>query len=161
MTAGNKQSRGFRYHLIVYGPHYLAVLAANARGPEVDTMDSRSLGLNRAARRKGSNAETGGTNPDDHLQELTGSIALWIYLAPNRRLKGYDALKAQVEALGCRIEPAEDAPVLVGKRYPTVKLTEVSGDLLPPEVLKQAHRWAHRNNFLHSFYIPDAFRPGS
>lgn len=109
---------------------------------------------NRAARRRGSNPQLGGSNADDHVYELFGSSGLWIYLAHNKRLKGFDELKRQVEVSGCIIGLADDAPVIPGKSYQTLKIAVAAGGVLPPEVIKQAHRWAHRLNFLHSFYKP-------
>jgi hypothetical protein len=47
-------------------------------------MDQGELKMNRAARRKGSNPASGGSNADDHLSDLVGSNAIWIYLAPNK-----------------------------------------------------------------------------
>jgi hypothetical protein len=109
---------------------------------------------NRAMRRRGSNPAVGGSNADDHVQELVGSSAFWIYLTRNKRLKGYDELKRQVEANGCAMGMANDAPVNPGGSYETVKIAAPAGTLLPIDVLKQAHRWAHRHNFLHSFFKP-------
>lgn len=109
---------------------------------------------NRAARRKGSNPVLGGSNADEHFHELVGSSGLWIYLTQNKRLKGYDELKRQVEARGCIIGLADDAPVNPGRNYQALKIANASGALLPTDVLKQAHRWAHRHNFLHSFFKP-------
>ena len=109
---------------------------------------------NRAARRRGSNPLLGGSNADEHVPELLGSSRLWIYLARGKRLKGYDELKRQVEASGCTIGPADDAPVHAGGTYETLKIAAASGALLPDGVVKQAHRWAHRHNFLHSFFKP-------
>ena len=109
---------------------------------------------NRAARRRGANPAFGGSNADEHVQELAGSSSLWIYLTHNRRLKGYDELKRQVEASGCMIGLADDAPVNPGRSYQALNIAAAPGSLLPAEVLKQAHRWAHRHNFLHSFFKP-------
>jgi hypothetical protein len=109
---------------------------------------------NRAARRRGSNPAFGGSNADDHVHELAGSSCLWIYLTPNKRLKGYDELKRQVEASGCTIGPADDAPVAPGRSYQAIRIASAPGTILPGEVLRQVHRWAHRHNFLHSFYKP-------
>lgn len=50
---------------------------------------------------------------------------------------------------------ATDAPVDVGKGFQQLKIGARPGTLLPPEVLQEAHRWAHRHNFLHSFFKPD------
>jgi hypothetical protein len=117
-------------------------------------MDMQGIGANRAARRRGSNPQLGGSNADDHLHELAGSSGFWIYLTPNKRLKGYDELQRQVEALGCTIGLANDAPVNPGKGYQALKIASETQTLLPPEVLRLAHRWAHRHNFLHSFFKP-------
>jgi hypothetical protein len=110
---------------------------------------------NRAMRRKGSNPASGGSNADEHFHELAGSTSLWVYLTPNKRLKGYDELKRQVEAAGCLIGLADDAPIAAGRSYQALKIAAGPGGLLPAEVLRQAHRWAHRHNFLHSFFKPD------
>lgn len=109
---------------------------------------------NRAERRRGSNPVLGGSNADEHFYELAGSSSLWIYLTHNKRLKGYDELKRQAEASGCTIGLADDAPVNPGRSYQALKIAAAPGALLPAEVLKQAHRWAHRHNFLHSFFKP-------
>jgi hypothetical protein len=109
---------------------------------------------NRAMRRRGSNPAGGGSNADDHVHELVGSSSLWIYLTRNKRLKGYDELKRQVEASGCQMRMADDAPINPGGSYETVKIAAPTGTLLPSDVIKQAHRWAHRHNFLHSFFKP-------
>jgi hypothetical protein len=109
---------------------------------------------NRAARRRGSNPKFGGPNPDDHFYELVGSNGFWIYLPPNKRPKGYEVLQQQVEARGCTIAFADDAPVNPGKAYRALKIANATGTGLPAELLKEAHRWAHRNNFLHSFFKP-------
>ena len=74
-------------------------------------MDQSGFKLNRAARRKGSNPASGGSNADDHLRDLVGSSAIWIYLAPNKRLKGFDDLRQLVESRGYLIGIATDAPV--------------------------------------------------
>lgn len=109
---------------------------------------------NRAERRRGSNPAFGGSNADEHFHELAGSSGLWIYLTHNKRLKGYDELKRQVEASGCTIGLADDAPINAGRSYEALRIATASGALLPDEVLRQAHRWAHRHNFLHSFFKP-------
>jgi hypothetical protein len=116
------------------------------------TMDD--FGLNRAARRRGSNPSQGGSNADDHVQDLAGSSALWIYLRPNLRMKGAEELKALVESRGCAIGFADDAPVNPGKGFQQLKIVAPGGTLLPPDVVKEAHRWAHRLNLLHSFFKP-------
>jgi hypothetical protein len=112
------------------------------------------FGLNRAARRRGSNPQSGGPNADDHVQDLAGSNSLWIYLTPNKRIKGAEELKRLVESSGCAIGFSNDAPVIPGKAYQSLKVVAPPGQLLPPHILREAHRWAHRHNFLHSFYKP-------
>jgi hypothetical protein len=109
---------------------------------------------NRAARRRGSNPAIGGSSADDHVHELAGSSRLWIYLTPNKRLKGYEELKRRVEAFGGTMGPADDAPIAPGKSYEALKIAAAPGTILPDDLLKEAHRWAHRHNFLHSFFKP-------
>lgn len=117
-------------------------------------MTMENFGLNRAARRRGSNPPVGGSNADEHLQDLAGSSAVWVYLTRNQRLKGAEELKRLVEAHGCQIGFADDAPVNPGKGFQQLKIVAPGGALLPPEVLKETHRWAHRLNLLHSFFKP-------
>ena len=119
-------------------------------------MDQGDMKLNRAARRKGSNPALGGSNADDHVRDLVGSNAIWIYLMPNKRLKGFEDLKQLVELRGCLIGLADDAPIDPGKGYQQLKIGTGGASLLPTDVVREAHRWAHRHNFLHSFYKPDA-----
>ncbi|HZT05662.1 MAG TPA: hypothetical protein VFC51_01410 [Chloroflexota bacterium] len=117
-------------------------------------MNMQRPGPNRAARRRGSNPRVGGPNADDHFHELIGSNSFWIYLTPNKRLKGFETLQEQVESHGCSIGFADDAPVDAGKGYQALKIAARGDLLLPVDVLKLAHRWAHRHNFLHSFFKP-------
>ena len=84
---------------------------------------------------------------------MTGSRELTIYLAPNKRLKGYVELRAFVEAQGCRMGQVEGDRLLPGKGYTAVRITCREG-LIPEEVLRRAHRWAHRRNYLHRFFKP-------
>jgi hypothetical protein len=65
---------------------------------------SRTWGIER----RGANPALDGSNADEHLHELAGSSSLWIYLTPNRRIKGYEELKRKVEVSGCTIGSAED-----------------------------------------------------
>ncbi len=117
-------------------------------------MTMRDFGLNRATRRKGSNPELGGPNADDHLQDLAGSSAVWIYFTAKLPLKGAEELKRLIESLGCEIGFADDAPVNPGKGFQQLKIVAPPGALLPPMALRESHRWAHRHNLLHSFYKP-------
>jgi hypothetical protein len=122
-------------------------------GPVAGSFRIQDMG-NRAARRRGSNPAFGTSNADEHADELVGSSRLWIYLPPNKRLKGYDELKRRVEASGCTMGLADDAPIDPGNGYHALQIAAAQGTVLPGEVLKQAHRWAHRHNFLHSFFKP-------
>jgi hypothetical protein len=119
-------------------------------------MDHGELTMNRAARRKGSNPASGGSNADDHLRDLVGSNAIWIYLTPNKRLKGFDDLRQLVESRGYLIGLATDAPIAMGKGYQQLKIGTGGASPLPTDIVRAAHRWAHRHNFLHSFFKPNA-----
>ena len=105
-------------------------------------------------RRIGSNPPGGGSNADEHFHELVGSSSFWIYLTPNTRLKGYEQFRRQVESSGCTIDLANDAPINLGGDYPAIKIAARDETLVPVDVLKLAHRWAHRNDLLHSFFKP-------
>ena len=115
-------------------------------------MNLRRYGITRGDLRQGSQGPGGG-NGDDHFDEMTGSRELTIYLAPNKRLKGYVELRAFVEAQGCRMGQVEGDRLLPGKGYTAVRITCREG-LIPEEVLRRAHRWAHRRNYLHRFFKP-------
>ena len=110
--------------------------------------------INPAARRLGSNPRSGRSNADEHFPEMVGSSDFWIYLAQDTELKGYDELRKQVEAAGCTIRFAYDAPVNMGPAYQVVKISPREEALVPTELLKLAHRWAHNHDFLHSFFKP-------
>jgi hypothetical protein len=106
------------------------------------------------ARRLGSNPRSGRNNADEHFSEMVGSSDFWIYLAPDTPLKGYDELRKEVEAHGCTIRPATDAPVNMGPYYMVMKIKPREDALVPVDLLKLAHRWAHQHDFLHSFFKP-------
>jgi hypothetical protein len=115
-------------------------------------MNLRGYGITRSQLRQGSQGPGGG-NGDDHFEDMLGSRDLFIYLAPNRKLKGYAELKAYLEQQGCQLQPANNAPLLPGKGYQAIKIT-LPGELIPNLALRKAHRWAHQRNFLHSFFKP-------
>src|SRR5262245_44427095 len=102
----------------------------------------------------GSNPASGRNNADEHYQELVGSSGFWIYLTPKIKVVGLERLKKQVEESGCTIDFALDAPVNLGPAYQQLKIWPVHVQLIPEDLLKQAHRWAHRHDFLHSFFKP-------
>ncbi|MBM3940623.1 MAG: hypothetical protein FJ318_06995 [SAR202 cluster bacterium] len=112
-------------------------------------MSMRDLGHNRSEVRKA----LGGERADDHFHELAGTRDFYIYLTPNKKLSGYEQLRSLATAGGCTVVVTDEAPAMPGKGYKAVKITVAKG-LLPEPVLRQAHRWAHARNFLHSFYKP-------
>lgn len=114
-------------------------------------MSMRDLGPNRANVRKA----LGGEHPDGHFYELAGSRDFYVYLTPHKKTKGMAELTALAESLGCTVLLTDDAPAMPGKRYKALKITTVQATL-PDAALRQAHRWAHARNFLHSFYKPTA-----
>ncbi len=92
-------------------------------------------------------------NGNDHWDELVGSTELFIYQTPGRKVKGFDSMKLYAEAEGCELlYTAEAPPELSG--YETLRITHCRAEPIPDAVLKRAHSWAHRNNFLHSFFKP-------
>jgi hypothetical protein len=108
-------------------------------------------------RRLGSNPPSGRNNADEHFHELVGSNGLWIYLPPNTPLlglPGYDRLREDVAARDCSIGVALDAPVDLGMAYVQLKIAARGEPLIPEELLRLAHRWAHSHDFLHSFFKP-------
>ena len=87
----------------------------------------------------------------EHFGEMIGSIEFNIYRNPNRKIKGYEALKLHLESQGCEVIHIADTPAPVGKRYETIRITN-KADQIPIPVLKRAHNWAHQRNLLHMFY---------
>ncbi len=109
----------------------------------------RGQGITRRDLRQGS-----GTDVEvEHYDEVLGSSEFYIYVAPNKRPKGYEALKKQLEAEGCDVVFPAESPLLPGKRYQAVKVT-CKGEVIPDSSMLRAHRWAHRLNFLHHFFRP-------
>ena len=87
----------------------------------------------------------------DHFGEMIGSVELYIYRHPNRKIKGYQALKSYLESQGCEVLHVGDTPTPVGQRYETIRITS-RGEQIPVPLLKRAHNWAHQRNLLHMFY---------
>ena len=110
-------------------------------------MSMRGRGFTRRDIRGGSGAEAAG----EHFDEMIGTVELYVYRHPSRKIKGYGALKSALEAGGCRVELAAGGDSPVGKGYETIRVTN-GGAEIPVPLLRQAHNWAHRRNFLHMFY---------
>jgi hypothetical protein len=96
----------------------------------------------------------GGTDVEpEHYDEVLGSSEFFIYVSPSGKLKGYDDLKKFLQAQGCDVQFPADSPLLPGPKYQAVMITK-SGEILSPESLRRAHKWAHQRNFLHHFFRP-------
>ena len=97
-------------------------------------------------------------NGNDHFDELVGSTEFYVYQTPGRRVKGFDSLKLYAEAEGCELLYTAEAPPELSD-HETLRITNPGGPgrsagPIPDAVLKRAHSWAHRNNFLHTFFKP-------
>ena len=112
----------------------------------------RGFGFTRAQLKQGSQGLLGG-NGDDHFREMTGSRDFVVYITPNKRPKGFAELKSALEEEGCEVQRVENEPLLPSNRYQAVKVT-FKGEKIPDSALQKAHRWAHRRNYLHSFFKP-------
>ena len=112
-------------------------------------MTMKNYGVTRREIRGGGGAEEGVAS--EHFDELIGSTELYIYRHPNRKIKGYEALKLHAESQGCEIIHIADASTPVGRGYETIRITN-KGDQIPIAILKRAHNWAHQRNLLHMFY---------
>ena len=96
----------------------------------------------------------GGSNLEeaaDHFPEMLGSVEFCMYRSPNAKLKGYEALKAALEAGGCEAVHLPDAPTPMGGKYETIRITQ-QGQEISERLLKRAHNWAHQRNLLHMFH---------
>ena len=112
-------------------------------------MSLRDHGFTRRQLRQGGGRGTG----EDHVDAMFGSTELTVYLTPNTRPKGYESLKAHLEAQGCEIVVTADTPPELS-RYEAVRITYEKADPIPNPLLKRAHKWAHQRNYLHSFFKP-------
>ena len=113
-----------------------------------------NYGIGREQLRQGG----GRGNGNDHFDELVGSTEFYVYQTPGRRVKGFDSLKLYAEAEGCELLYTAEAPPELSD-HETLRITNPGGpgrraEPIPDAVLKRAHSWAHRNNFLHSFFKP-------
>ena len=112
-------------------------------------MSLRDHGLGRSNIRQGGGRGTG----DDHVDSLFGSTELSIYQTPNTKPKGYETLKAYLEAQDCEIVFTHESPPELS-RHETLRITHRKAEPIPNAVVKRAHRWAHQRNYLHSFFRP-------
>ena len=119
-----------------------------SRVETVETMDVRKYGLTRRELRAGGGTKEGLAG--EHFDEMIGSQEFHIYRSPNRKLKGYEALKSFLESQGCDVIRIADAPSPVGKGYETIRITN-KGERIPVPYLRRAHNWAHQRNLLHLF----------
>ena len=112
-------------------------------------MSIRDYGFTRREIREGSGA--GERIASEHFDEMVGSTEFYMYRHPNRKIKGYDALRAQLESGGCEVMHIAGAPTPVGPRFETIRIATKEGQI-PVPLLKRAHSWAHQRNLLHMFY---------
>lgn len=109
----------------------------------------RDRGITRREIRQGGG--TGEGVASEHFGEMIGSIELYIYRHPNRKIKGFEALKVLLESEGCEVVYTADTPAPVGQKYETIRVTN-GGQEIPAPLLRRAHSWAHQRNLLHMFY---------
>ena len=108
-------------------------------------------GMNRSKLREGSGK--GVDVADEHFHEVAGSKDFYVYVTPNRKAKGYEALRDWLRQQGYSVTVSDDAPLLPAKGYKAIKVTSATG-VLSDEAVRRTHRWAHQRNFLHSFFKP-------
>ena len=72
---------------------------------------------------------------------------------PEGRMKGFDGLKLFTDSESCELIFTMDAPPEL-RDYETMRITNRNAKSIPDNVVKRVHSWAHRNNFLHSFFKP-------
>lgn len=112
-------------------------------------MAMRDQGVTRRDIRGGAGA--GGRVAGEHFQEMIGSIEFYVYRHPNRKIKGYEAMKSHLESQGCEVVHVAGTPTPVGQPYETIRITN-KGEEIPLPLLRRAHTWAHQRNLLHMFY---------
>ena len=112
-------------------------------------MAMRNYRFTRREIREGSGSEEGIAT--EHFDEMIGSIEFFVYRHPNRKMKGYEALKLHLESQGCEVIHTTDTPTPIGNRFETLRITNKGGQI-PTPLLKRAHNWAHQRDLLHMFY---------
>ena len=109
----------------------------------------KNYGFTRKELRGGSGTGSGVAN--EHFHDMIGSTEFYVYRHPNRRIKGYGALKAHLDTHGCEVVDMAEPSNPVGERYETIRITN-KGNEIPVPLLRRAHSWAHQRNLLHMFY---------
>ncbi len=115
----------------------------------VSDFNVRDKGYTRRQMRQGGGRGEGVA--DDHFDDLVGSTEFYIYRPPSRKMDGYEPLKLLLESEGCEVVYLLETNCAAGPGYETIRITRKAGPI-PNPVLKRAHAWAHRRNFLHLFY---------
>ena len=92
-------------------------------------------------------------NGNDHLDEMIGATELFVYQTPNKKPKGFEALKLFLEAAECELNFTVDVPPEL-RNYEAFRITHKLGEKIPDPVMRRCHSWAHGRNFLHSFFKP-------
>ena len=112
----------------------------------------RWSGKHESSLRKTSNRGTG----DDHFFQLVGANRLSIFIPPNSKIKGYKELLRALESSGCMVTYPSRSPEVLrelpGSQYTAINIESITQ--IDDEALQVAHRWAHKRNLLHSFFIP-------
>lgn len=119
------------------------------RDPHPWSMSMRNHGFTRRELRGGSGSGAGIAS--EHFHEMVGSTEFYIYRHPNRKIKGYGALKSYLDSEGCEVAYMAEPSNPVGEKYETMRITN-KGNEIPVSPLRRAHSWAHQRNLLHMFY---------
>ena len=114
-------------------------------------MSMHDRGMTRAQLKTGSGKGT--DVADEHFFEIVGSRDFYVYVTPKSKPKGYDDLRGFLTTEGCEVNVSDNAPMLPAEGYKAVKVT-AGGKIISNEALRRTHRWAHRHNYLHSFFKP-------
>ena len=112
-------------------------------------MNLRDHGYTRRQLRQGGGRGTG----NDHLDEIIGATEFFVYQPPSAQAKGFPSLKMFLESQECEVIFTEEAPPEL-TNYQAMRITQRKAQPIPTPVLKRTHSWAHRNNYLHSFFKP-------
>ena len=112
-------------------------------------MNLRDHGYTRRQLRQGGGRGTG----NDHLDEIIGATEFFVYQPPGAQAKGFPSMKMFLESQECEIIFTAEAPPELAN-YQAMRVTQRKAQPIPTPVLKRTHSWAHRNNYLHSFFKP-------
>lgn len=111
-------------------------------------------GFNREYKRQGSGTDLA----DEHFDEIVGSTEFCIFVTPNKKSNGLDGLTRFLESDGSSVQYPSHSQQSPGDRYKVIKITK-QGTEISRLSLRRAHNWAHRRNFLHSFFRPLIRKP--